>query len=245
MNRPPTGRGPEGLTEDEVRDDAPAPDLEQVTENTSRKLLTLLLIGAILLFVIHATPIGQKIRDWDTLAEIVSTGGLWAEIYFVLISTLLITLGVPRLLFYALGGFAFGFWEGLFWSLCSSMIGSFLTFRIARWGSREWLIEHFGKRRFFNRIAHAKPTVASVALMRMLPVSNVIINFGLALSHVGNRAFLLGSLVGFLPQGVVAVIIGSGIAEDVPWAGAAQIGGAGILLVALLAWSSAKRSRHP
>ena len=91
---------------------------------------------------------------------------------------------------------------------------------------------------------HAKPTVASVALMRMLPVSNVIINAGLALSHVGNRAFLLGSLVGFLPQGVVAVVIGSGMAEDVPWAGAAQIGIACILLLAIVFWTSKKNRRN-
>ena len=224
--------------------DTPIQELEQVAENTSRKLLILLAIGAILFIVLNTTPIDQQVRDWDTLARIFSTGGLWAEINFMLICTLLITIGVPRLLFYALGGFAFGFWEGLLWSLCSSLIGSFIAFRAARWASRDWLIERFGKRRFFYRIVHAKPTVASVALMRMLPVSNVVINFGLALSHVGSRAFLLGSLVGFLPQGVVAVIIGSGIAKDVPWAGAIQIGGAAILLIGLLVWSSMKRSRR-
>lgn len=233
------------LPEDETAADAPIPDLEQVATNTSRKLLVLLGIGAILLYVFNFTPLGRQIRDWDTLVAIFKTQDLRGEIYFVVISTLLTAAGVPRLLFYALGGFAFGFWEGLAWSLCSSLLGSFMAFRIARWGSRTWLIEHFGKRRFFNRIAHAEPTITSVALMRMLPVSNVLINFGLALSQAGNRAFLLGSLVGFLPQGIVAVIIGSGIAKEVPWAGALQIGGAGILLVCLFAWSKRQRSRRP
>lgn len=231
------------LHDDEILADAPIPDLEQVATSTSRKLLILLCIGAILLYVFNATSIGRQIRDWDTLAGIFNTKDFRGEVYFVVISTILTAAGVPRLLFYALGGFAFGFWEGLLWSLCSSVIGSFAAFRIARWGSREWLLEHFGKRRFFNRIAHAEPTVASVALMRMLPVSNAIINFGLSLSHAGNRAFLIGSLIGFLPQGIVAVIIGSGIAKDVPWAGALQIGGAGILLVGLFVWTKRQRSR--
>lgn len=231
------------LPDDETLADAPIPDLEQVAASTSRKLLILLCIGAILLYVFNATPIGKQIRDWDALAGIFTTKDLRGEVYFVVISTILTAAGVPRLLFYALGGFAFGFWEGMFWSLFSSLIGSFAAFRIARWGSREWLLEHFGKRRFFNRIAHAEPTVASVALIRMLPVSNAIINFGLALSHTGDRAFLIGSLIGFLPQGIVAVIIGSGIAKDVPWAGALQIGGAGILLVGLFVWTKRQRSR--
>ena len=76
----------------------------------------------------------------------------------------------------------------------------------------------------------------------MLPVSNVIINVGLALSHVGTRAFLLGSLLGFLPQGVVADIIRSGLAEDVPWAGAQQIGQPGVHLFAI--FYSTSRKRH-
>ena len=229
---------------DESQEDALPPDLEQVAENTLRKLLTLLAIGAGLLLVIHATPFGEHVRSWDSLAELFKAGGINAQIYFVVISTFLIMAGTPRLLFCTLGGFAFGFWEGLLWSTCSSLIGSFITFRAARWGGRAWLAEHFGRRRFFARIVHAKPTVASVALIRMLPVSNVIINVGLALSHVGNRAFLVGSVLGFLPQGVIAVIIGSGMAENVPWAGAAQIAIAGVLLLAIFFWTLKHRRKQ-
>ena len=214
---------------DEDGDETESAELEQVAENTSRKLLILLGIGALILLLIHTTPFGEQFRNWDALAHTFEGGGIKAELYFVLISSVLMTFGAPRLLFCGLAGFAFGFWEGLFWSLASSLLGSFMAFRAARWGGKGWLTERFGHRRFFGRIVHSKPTVASVFAMRMLPVSNAIINIGLALSHVGDRAFLLGSLLGFLPQGIVAVIIGSGMATDVPWMGAAQIGVAGIV----------------
>ena len=220
-----------------------ATEIEQVTERTSRKLLTLLGLGALLLIAVHTTPLGEHVRNWDALTETVKAGGIKAYAYFFLISAFLIMVGTPRLLFYGLGGFAFGFWEGLAWSLASSLLGSYLAFRAARWGGRDWLVARFSRRPFFTRIAHAKPTVSSVALMRMLPVSNAIINAGLALSHVRNRAFLLGSLLGFLPQGIVAVVIGSGMAEDVPWAGAAQIGVAAVLLLVPLYWSSRQRRK--
>lgn len=228
---------------DEAEDDTLAPDLEQVAENTLRKLLILLAIGAGLLLVIHATPFGEHVRSWDSLTEMFKAGGVNAQFYFVLISTILIMAGTPRLVFCTLGGFAFGFWEGLLWSTCSSLLGSFITFRAARWGGRAWLTERFGRHRLFACIMHAKPTVASVTLIRMLPVSNVIINVGLALGHVGNRAFAIGSLLGFLPQGVVAVIIGSGMAANVPWAGAAQIAIAGVLLLAILFWTLKHRRK--
>lgn len=244
MNGGSDARESEERPGEEVLEDVQAAEIEQVAQNTSRKLLTLLVIGGILFLVLHFTPLGRQVRDWDTLAGLFKTAGFRAELYFVLISSFLIMAGVPRLLFCALGGFAFGFWEGLLWSLVGSLIGSFIAFRAARWGGREWLSERFGKQRLFGRIVHAKPTVASVAVIRMLPVANAIMNFGLALSHVGNRAFLLGSLLGFLPQGVVATIIGSGMAQDVPWAGATQIGLAGVLLLAVFLWASKHRRQQ-
>ena len=229
---------------DEDEDETESAELEQVAENTSRKLLILLGIGALILLLIHTTPFGEQFRNWDALAHTFEGGGIKAELYFVLISSVLMTFGAPRLLFCGLAGFAFGFWEGLFWSLASSLLGSFMAFRAARWGGKGWLTERFGHRRFFGRIVRSKPTVASVFAMRMLPVSNAIINIGLALSHVGDRAFLLGSLLGFLPQGIVAVVIGSGMATDVPWMGAAQIGVAGIVLLATFFWTARKHRKR-
>ncbi|MFT3847967.1 MAG: VTT domain-containing protein [Propionivibrio sp.] len=224
-----------------VSEETETAELEGAARNTSRKLLTLLIVGALLLVAIHVTPWGQKIRDWDTLAGLFKGGGLQAEVFFVLISASLMMLGVPRLLFCALAGFAFGFWEGLLWSMVGSLIGSYTAFIAARWGARDWLTARFGQRRFFGRIVHTRPTVMSVVLVRMLPVSNAIINFGLALSRVGSRIFLFGSLIGFLPQGVIAVVIGSGLATDVPWASAAQIGIAAVLLLATIVWTSRHR----
>ena len=225
------------------QDEVPAPDLEQVATNTSRKLLILLAVGAGLLLLIHATPLGDKVRSSEALIRLFKSGGLEAECYFTLISALLIMLGTPRLLFCALAGLAFGFWAGLWWSLLGSLLGSYAAFRAARWGGRAWLIERFGSRRFFKRIIHAEPTFASVLVMRMLPVSNGLINVGLALSQVSTSDFLLGSLVGFLPQGVIAVLVGSGLSKEIPWAGGLQIGVAGVLMAGIYFWASKRRTK--
>ena len=226
---------------DATQEEALDSELEGAAHHTLRKLLTLLVIGAILLAIVHVTPLGQKVRDWDTLAELFKGGGFRADTYFIVISSSLMMLGVPRLLFCALAGFAFGLWEGLLWSMVSSLIGSYAAFLAARWGARDWLAARFGSHRIFGRIVHIKPTTGSVVLVRMLPVSNAFINFGLALSCVGSRAFLLGSLIGFLPQGFVAVVVGSGMAADVPWVGVAQIGVTTVLLLATILWKSRHR----
>lgn len=242
----PPGQMPHGhhtLEQDiqEALQEVPQAELEQVAQNTSRKLLILVLAGAALFALVRLTPLAASLQDLGAFSQTFKGGGLRAELYFVLISGFLVMVGVPRLLFYALGGMAFGLWQGLLWSQAGCLLGSFIAFRAARWGGKEWLTQRFGGNRFFARIVHARPTVASVVVMRMLPVSNGVINVGLALSKVRNRAFLAGSFIGFLPQGVVAVMIGSGIAQDVPWAGAAQIGMAASLLLGIWWWARRKK----
>lgn len=209
------------------------------------KLWTLLTLGAVVLLLLaalHFSPFGQRLTDWNTLSGLFRNNSPQAQATFILISTLLIMFGIPRLLFFSLGGFAFGFWVGLFCSVCSILLGSFLSFRLARWVGRDWLSKHFGSNRHFGRIANAAPSVITIAMLRMLPISNAAINAALAVSRANTRTFLLGSLLGFLPHGVIAVMVGGGLAEETPLTGWIQIGIAFALSLAILIW---QWKRHP
>ncbi len=239
----PAGQEPQPA-DDEAAGELPAEEeIEQYAQRSSRKLLTFVVIGVLLFVLVRFTPLGDRLSNIDELTRMFKGGGMRAEFYFVLLSGFLMMLGVPRLLFCALAGAAFGFWDGMWASLAGSLLGSFVAFWAARWGGRDWLTQRFGQNRFFSRIVHAKPTVASVLLIRMLPVSNVIINVGLALSKVRNTAFLIGSLLGFVPQGAVAVMIGSGVTQNVPWVGAAQLGVAAVLLLGIWWYTSWHKRR--
>lgn len=235
MSREPELESVDDGPEDESLEHA----LPAVAAASSRKFIAILGLALIVFFVIHFTPFAEALDALTDLDQtLLAGGGGSAAAWFVLITAGLMAIGMPRLVFYVLGGIAFGFWSGLLLALIGSLIGSFIAFRVARWGGRDWLIARFGKHRLFARISGTKPTVTSVALVRMLPVSNMILNVGLSLSRVGNRAFLFGTLVGFLPQGVVAVLIGSGVGEETVLQGAAQIGAAAIILVAVMVWSA-------
>ena len=63
-------------------------------------------------------------------------------------------------------------------------------------------------------MANAHPSTLTVALLRMLPISNLAVSSALALGKVRRRTFLLGSLLGYLPQGIVAVLVGNGLADN-------------------------------
>ena len=221
------------LDEDSLRDEA-LPEVEQSARTGGRKLLVFVLVAVPLFLFIQVTPVGEMVHNRAALYALLGGGGVQAGLYFVLLTAALMAVGTPRLLFYALAGFIFGFWNGLPLAVCGSLIGSYLAFRVARWAGREWLVQRFAHRPMFRRVAGTKSSVTSVALMRCLPLSNLIINLAFAVSSVRDRVFLLGTLIGFLPQGVIAVLVGAGVADDVAWEGVAQLSLAALLALALM-----------
>ncbi|MCC5796059.1 MAG: TVP38/TMEM64 family protein [Methylophaga sp.] len=207
-------------------------ELKRSARKDLRKFLILFLIGLSIYLLVNFTPFA----DFLDLKEVSILDGertLKLAGVFVLMTVLLMSIGTPRLPFYVLAGFVFGFFEGLGLALIGSLIGSFVMFRAARWGGRSWLLRRFGHKPVLQRILQTQPTITAVAMTRILPISNVFINIGLAMSKVRSRAFLLGSLIGFLPQGIIATLIGSGAADDVAWEGAAQlaIAAAGLMVM--------------
>ncbi len=219
----------------ELENSVVEPALEEAARASSFKLLVLFGVGVVLFLIVQFTPVGERVDDWEAM---ISGGGLRAAAFFVVLTAGLMAIGMPRLPFYVLAGFAFDFFGGLALALCGSLIGSFVMFRTARWAGRTWLVERFGTKPALKRVIGTKPTAWSVALVRMLPISNALINVGLSLSKVRNRAFLLGTLLGFLPQGIIATLIGAGVADDVTWEGAVQLGVAGLAILILLGWAS-------
>jgi len=119
----------------------------------------------------------------------------------------LVALGLPRLMFYVLGGLAFGFWQGLVLAQLGALAGSYITFCAVRSGGRGWLKERFGNHRLVGKAFRVRSSVKAVVLIRQLPLSSVMINSGLALSKVRARVFVLGTFIGYLPQGVIAALM--------------------------------------
>jgi uncharacterized membrane protein YdjX (TVP38/TMEM64 family) len=221
-----------------IGDDTRVPALDEVARQSSRKLLILLGVGLAVLLLMHYTPLGDRIRDRAAISALIDAGGIEAAAYFVALTAALMAVGTPRLPFYALGGFAFGVVNGLLLSVCGSLLGSFLMFRAARWGGRSWLLQRYGTKPAFRRVTDTQPSAVAVALVRMLPISNALINIGLSLSRVGNRDFLIGTTLGFLPQGIIATLVGAGIADEALWEAALPLALAAALLALILIWTS-------
>jgi uncharacterized membrane protein YdjX (TVP38/TMEM64 family) len=222
------------VPEDEIEIESVAPGFNKEL----RRLLALLAAAAAAFVLLYFTPVGAIVRDIHQLRAFLAGDDLWAETVYVLLVVGLVAIGAPRLIFYVLGGMAFGFWQGLLLAQVGAVIGSWLTFWAVRHGGRAWVERHLGGHRVLGRAFRVRSSVKAVMLIRQLPLTSVMINSGLALSQVSARAFLLGTFLGYLPQGVIAALIGSGVVDEKAMEGLGKLAAAGIVLLigAFMLW---------
>lgn len=202
---------PAGLPDD------PPEELELEAAESARtaekKFLVMALVVAAVLALVHFTPLKHYIMDVQHWKAALDRFGFWASLLFGLASTALIAGGVPRLVFGAVAGMLFGFWEGFVIAQFSALFGSYAAFLFARWGGQQWGAKQIEKNRHLRDLLR-NPSVFSVFLARQLPIAGIVPNLVLGLTPVRHRVFLVGSFLGYLPSSAMVVLIGSGLGKE-------------------------------
>ena len=212
-----------------------------------RKLGILVAIAGACVAVIHLTDLREILDNTSRLKSLVQGQGAWGPVSFIASSAILILVGMPRLLFCVLGGVLFGFIEGLIYSQLATIVGAYGTFLFARWGTQGW-VERLKKdeSRIYRMMEN--PTLLTVFLTRQLPSGGVFISLFLGFSSVSHVNFVIGSLLGFLPEAIPAVLIGSGAGKTSMMLAFAQIlTAAAVLILAgivILRLSAAYKKHH-
>lgn len=194
---------------------------------------------------VYFTPIKTWLAQGQLIKDDLTLFGVAAPLVFTAGVVVLTAIGVPRLLLCSLGGMTFGFAWGLLWTQFGTLLGSYLTFLFVRWRGRDYTLQHFPRLRRFSRKLEEKGLLA-VLLLRQLPMNGFYNNVFLGLTPVSHRDFLLGSLLGFLPLGVTACLIGAGMIQadfsmGVQYVALALV--CSVILAYLLnRWTSARRS---
>ncbi len=203
---------------------------------STRKFAALLGLAALLVILLHATPLGQYMK-FQQLKTTVQNAGDLAQLAFFVLSSVLILAGCPRTAIIFAGGTLFGFWVGLALSTFSSLLGSYVMFLIARWLGRDWVKRKL-PRKYNLHLIMERQTIFTVLLMRQLPLPNPLLNMVLSLTNATHRIFLLGSFTGFLPVGIVFTLFGSSIGKQSIWLSLFQLvcALALVLVLTLTAW---------
>jgi uncharacterized membrane protein YdjX (TVP38/TMEM64 family) len=155
-------------------------------------------------------------EDWsERIDRDVRGKGAAGELLYLAVGGIACALAVPRHIVSFFGGYAFGVGFGTLLALVATEIGCMLTFYYARLIGRPLVSARFGARvRRIDDFLSANP-FSMTLLIRLLPVGN---NFATSLaagvSRAPARPFLLGSLLGYIPQTLVFALAGSGIEAD-------------------------------
>lgn len=171
-----------------------------------------------LLFITVLVVVGYLLNDtlnkhWvDTF---VRHSFLPPELVFLLSVVLLTAAGVSRQLMAFLGGYAFGFGEGVLISTLATVGGCMLTYGVAHFLARDFIQHHLTSRMSRVHDFLVEHTFSTALMIRLLPVgSNVLVNSVAGASGIAPLAFFSGSALGYIPQMLIFALIGSGVTVD-------------------------------
>lgn len=187
--------------------DASAGEME--ARQSWRNILWLAGGVAVLLAIVYLTPLRHYLGHLREVSQYVRSLGVLGPLLFTLAVAFLAPVGAPRWAICWIAGMAFGFWLGLLCAQVGTLMGSYATFLVTRWGGRVWAQHYLSKRGRLQALVR-REGVAGVILARQVPLPGVFINLACGLFSVRHRDFILGTVVGQLPQAVPCVLIGAG-----------------------------------
>jgi uncharacterized membrane protein YdjX (TVP38/TMEM64 family) len=142
----------------------------------------------------------------------IRNNGFTGMLLFLGLGATATALGSPRQLLAFFGGYAFGFINGALLSTLATGLGCVLSMYFARFAVRKQI-----KRRYPKKITAidrflAKSPFTKTIVIRLLPIgNNLVTNLVAGVSHVSGLSFVLGSLIGYLPQMAIFALMGKGV----------------------------------
>lgn len=185
----------------------------KAAEKVKLAVLVLLIIGGVALYFttgLNTVSPAEAVEWFRGL-------GAWAGLVFILLYTMLPVLFVPGSILTLIAGVLFGPLLGTLYVIVGANLGAAAAFLAARYFGHA-LKDRLEKVRFMN-IAEANKKIERngflfVLFLRLVPIFPYNgLNYGLALTRIRFRDYILGSIVGMVPAIFAFVYLGSSLAE--------------------------------
>ena len=169
-------------------------------QSTIAKLGSLPLLALALLAVSRGLDLGFLLDPESLEAWLRAQGALGPLFFMGLMALAVVVSPIPSIPLDIAAGLAFGPWLGTLYAASGALVGSVLSFGIARFLGRE-LIERFlsGHINFCSQCSDKLLTKA-IFISRLIPgVSFDVVSYGAGLTKISLRKFSVATFVGMLP----------------------------------------------
>ncbi len=185
---------------------------EPIDKASWRNILWLGIIAGVLLAVVYLSPLRGYLGRLRELSAFIRILGGLAPVALTASVAILVAVGFPRLFFCVLAGMALGFWQGLLWAQLGTLMGNYAVFTVARLGGNDWA-EVYLARHLKLKTLIGENGLSGVILARQLPLPGLVINLACGVFSIRRRDFLIGTVIGQLPEAIPCTLIGAGILE--------------------------------
>lgn len=171
------------------------------------------LVGvAIILLMSSSQWLGNKI-DAETVGAWIDSKGTLGVIGLVVGGALLTGIGLPRQLVALCAGYGFNLLTGSALAIISVSCGALLTFSFSRYFARPWVKRKYPEAtQRVDAFIHDQPFLKIITI-RFAPIgTNMLTNLAAGTTALPASVFFVASALGFLPQTLVFVLIGNGLA---------------------------------
>ncbi len=182
---------------------------------SSLKALALLLFLAAVLVLGRFTPL-RDLMTAEKLTGLLETAGTWMPMAYMAVYAIGVCLFVPGTLLAIIGAALFGPYFGFVYVWCGAMLGACLAFLIGRHLGREFAAGLIGDRLRRYDQAIARNGFAATLYLRLIYFPFTLMNFGMGLTGVKFRDYILGTALGIL-VGTFVFTFAIGTVRDV-WA---------------------------
>ncbi len=202
--------------------------------------------------VVAAIVAGRTVLAGDmsveTIRAQVAGAGVFGWLVFLVVYVAAVVLLVPAtpisLLGAALFGFAIGF--PLIWA--GAVVGTVITFSLARFLGRPFVERMFGERADFAGDWTNRNGLGLVFFVRLVPLFPFnVVNYALGITRVRFRDYVIGTALGILPGTAMFALIGAsavevkGVADVLQWSILLPL--LGLLVLSVGGFLVAKRTR--
>lgn len=199
---------------------------------------------ALLLFGLTGGALALHLLPFGTVLKSHAQGhtGIADAVVLVALGTLACAVGVPRQIVAFAAGYAWGAAEGAALALLAQSLGCAADLFWARSIARNFVQARIrGRALQLDRLLTKTPFFTALTL-RLMPVgNNLLLNLLAGVSAVPARGFLLGSVVGFIPQTIIFALIGAG--SRIARGTQIEIGAGLFMLSTLIGLAMLRRSR--